>query len=105
MKSQCGREQKKLLLLLVLCIGLQFGYFHRQSKMISTSAVCTIEEVRKTDERIVISIEGREEKIELHSPMLVNGLVIEKEQLYLATFQWTEGKPNEGVLHMIERVE
>ena len=52
-----------------------------------------------------MTIDGRTDKIELKSPMLVNGMLIEKEQKYLIDFVWNKNKPNEGELHMISIVE
>ena len=54
---------------------------------------------------IVVSIDGRTEKLELESPMLVNGMLIEKEQRYLIDYMWNKDKPNEGELHMISLVD
>lgn len=103
-KRKCDGTEKKILLVLLLCLFAQMGYFYHQSKLVSTAAVCTVDEIRKAEEVIVVSI-GDEKKIELHSPMLVNGLLVEEEQQYLITYQWKEGQPNKGKLHMIERVE
>lgn len=61
--------------------------------------------VYEAEERIVVTIDGRTDKIELKSPMLVNGMLIEKEQKYLIDFVWNKNKPNEGELHMISIVE
>ena len=41
----------------------------------------------------------------LKSPMIVNGMLIEKEQKYLIDFMWNKNRPNEGELHMISIVE
>lgn len=103
-KRNCDRTGKMILMVLLLCLIAQMGYFYHQSKMVSTVAVCTVEEIRKAEETIVVSI-GDEKKIELHSPMLVNGLLVEEDQQYLITYQWKKGQPNKGKLLMIERVE
>ena len=72
--------------------------------MVYTDAICTIEEVYETEERIVVTIEGREEKLELKSLMIVNGMLVEKEQKYLISFIWNKNRPNEGELYMISIV-
>lgn len=104
-KRKSDKTEKRVLLVLLLCLILQVGYLHHQSKMVSTTAVCTVEDVRKREEIIVVSIGDEEKKVELHSPMLVNGLLEENERKYLITYVWMEGKPTEGELHMIELVE
>ena len=104
-KKNTDRTEKILLAVLVLCFCLQAGYFHKQSDLVHTAAICTIDEVYEAEERIVVTIDGRTDKIELKSPMLVNGMLIEKEQKYLIDFVWNKNKPNEGELHMISIVE
>ena len=81
-KKKADKTDKILLVVLVLCFCLQAGYFHKQSEMVHTAAICTIEEVHEAEERIVVTIDGRSDKIELKSPMLVNGMLVEKEQKY-----------------------
>ena len=73
--------------------------------MVHTAAICTIEEVHEAEERIVIQIDGRSEKIELKSPMLVNGMLVLKEQKYLIDFVWSKKRPDKGELHMISIVD
>ena len=104
-KKEADRTDKILLGALVLCFCLQAGYFHKQSDMVYTAAICTIEEVHEAEERIVVTIDGRVDKIELKSPMIVNGMLIEKEQKYLIDFMWNKNRPNEGELHMISIVD
>lgn len=103
-KKKSDKTDKLFLLVLLLCFCLQIGYFQKQSDMVYTDAICTIEEVYETEERIVVTIEGREEKLELKSPMIVNGMLVEKEQKYLISFIWNKNHPNEGELYMISIV-
>ena len=104
-KRRSVKADKILLAVILLCLGLQIGYFHKQSDMVYTAAVCTIDEVLETEEKIIVTIEGRPEKIELKSPMIVNGMLVEKEQKYLIDFVWNKKRPNEGELHMISIVD
>lgn len=104
-KKKADKTDKILLSVLVLCFCLQAGYFHKQSEMVHTAAICTIEEVHEAEERIVIQIDGRSEKIELKSPMLVNGMLVLKEQKYLIDFVWSKKRPDKGELHMISIVD
>lgn len=82
----CWRNQKldkigrTILLVLVVCFCLEAGYFKTQADMVYTAAICTIDEVYEAEERIVVTIYGREDKLELKSPMIVNGMLVEKEQ-------------------------
>lgn len=57
------------------------------------------------EETSIVSIEGREDSSELHSPMLVNGLVEKKEQKYLIDYVWIKGSPSRGELHMIQLIK
>ena len=104
-KKNSDKTDKILLLTFVLCFCLQVGYFQKQSTMVYTDAICTIEEVYETEERIVVTIDGREEKLELKSPMIVNGMLVEKKQKYLISFVWNKNRPNEGELYMISIVK
>ena len=104
-KKKADKTDKILLGVLVLCFCLQAGYFHKQSEMVHTAAICTIEEVHEAEERIIVTIDGRSEKLELKSPMIVNGMLVEKEQKYLIDFMWNKNRPNEGELHMISIVD
>ena len=104
-KKNADRTEKILLALLILCFCLQAGYIHKQSGMVHTAAVCTINEVYEAEERIVVTIDGRTDKIELKSPMIVNGMLVEKEQKYLIDFVWDKDHPNKGELHMISIVD
>ena len=104
-KKKSDRVEKILLAVLILCFCLQAGYFHKQSEMVHTAAICTIEEVHEAEERIVITIDGRSERIELKSPMIVNGMLVEKEQKYLIDFVWNKNRPDEGELNMISIVD
>ena len=52
-----------------------------------------------------MTIDGRTDKIELKSPMIVNGMLVEKEQKYLIDFVWDKDHPNKGELHMISIVD
>jgi len=104
-KKKADKTDKILLGVLILCFGLQAGYFHKQSELVHTIAICTIEEVHEAESRIVITIDGRTEKIELKSPMLVNGMLVEKDQKYLINFEWSKNSPEKGELHMISIVE
>ena len=104
-KKKADKTDKILLGVLVLCFCLQAGYFHKQSEMVHTAAICTIEEVHEAEERIVITIDGRSERIELKSPMIVNGMLVEKEQKYLIDFVWNKNRPDEGELNMISIVD
>ena len=94
-----------LLFVLVVCFFLEVGYFKTQADMVYTAAICTIEEVYEKEERIIVTIDGREDKLELKSPMIVNGMLIEKEQKYLIDFMWNKNRPNEGELCMISIVD
>ena len=78
-KKKADKTDRILLVVLVLCFCLQAGYFQKQSEMVHTAAICTIEEVHEAEERIIVTIDGRSEKLELKSPMLVNGMLVEKE--------------------------
>lgn len=106
----CWRNQKldkigrTILLVLVVCFCLEAGYFKTQADMVYTAAICTIDEVYEAEERIVVTIDGREDKLELKSPMIVNGMLVEKEQKYLIDFMWNKNRPNEGELCMISIV-
>lgn len=40
-KRNCDRIGKKILMVLLLCLIAQMGYFYHQSKMVSTAGVCT----------------------------------------------------------------
>ena len=104
-KKKADKTDKILLVVLVLCFCLQAGYFHKQSEMVHTAAICTIEEVHEAEERIVITIDGRSDKIELKSPMIVNGMLVLKEQKYLIDFVWNKNRPDKGELHMISIVD
>ena len=104
-KKKADKTDKILLAVLVLCFCFQAGYFHKQSEMVHTAAICTIEEVHEAEERIVITIDGRSERIELKSPMIVNGMLVEKEQKYLIDFVWNKNRPDKGELHMISIVD
>ena len=104
-KKKADKADKILLTVLVLCFCLQAGYFHKQSEMVHTAAICTIEEVLEEEERIIVTIDGRSEKLELKSPMLVNGMLVEKEQRYLIDFVWDKDHPDEGELCMISIVD
>ena len=104
-KKKADKTDKILLGVLVLCFCLQAGYFQKQSEMVHTAAICTIEEVHEAEERIVITIDGRSERIELKSPMIVNGMLVEKEQKYLIDFVWNKNRPDEGELNMISIVD
>ena len=104
-KKKADKTDKILLGVLVLCFCLQAGYFHKQSEMVHTAAICTIEEVHEAEERIVITIDGRSERIELKSPMIVKGMLVEKEQKYLIDFVWNKNRPDKGELHMISIVD
>lgn len=104
-KKKADRTEKILLALLILCFCLQAGYFYEQSDLVHTAAVCTIDEVYEAKERIVVTIDGRTDKIELKSPMIVNGMLVEKEQKYLIDFVWDKDHPNKGELHMISIVD
>lgn len=73
--------------------------------MVYTAAICTIDEVYEVEERIIVTIDGREDKLELKSPMIVNGMLVEKEQKYLIDFMWNKKRPNEGELCMISIVD
>jgi len=53
----------------------------------------------------VVTIDGRSERIELKSPMIVNGMLVEKEQKYLIDFVWNKNRPDEGELCMISIVD
>ena len=44
----------------------------------------------------MITIDGRSERIELKSPMIVNGMLVEKEQKYLIDFEWNKNRPDRG---------
>lgn len=105
LKRKSDKADKILLAVMVLCFCVQVGYFRIQADMVYTAAVCTIDEVYEAEERIIVTIEGRAEKLELKSPMLVNGLLVEKEQKYLIDFVWDMNRPNEGELHMISLVD
>ena len=94
-----------LLLVLVVCFCLEAGYFKTQADMVYAAAICTIDEVYEAEERIIVTIDGRSDKIELKSPMLVNGMLIEKEQKYLIDFMWNKNRPDEGELCMISIVD
>ena len=104
-KKKADRVDKVLLAVFILCFAFLVGYFHQQSKMVFTAAICTVDEVNEAEGKIVVSIDGRTEKLELESPMLVNGMLIEKEQRYLIDYMWNKDKPNEGELHMISLVD
>ena len=104
-KKKADKTDKILLAILVLCFCLQAGYFHKQSEMVYTAAICTIEEVHEAEERIIVTIDGRSDKLELKSPMIVNGMLIEKEQKYLIDFMWNKNRPDEGELCMISIVD
>ena len=104
-KKKSDRSDKILLLVFVLCFCLQIGYFKIQADMVYTAAICTIDEVYEEEERIIVSIDGREDKLELKSPMIVNGMLVEKEQKYLIDFMWNKNRPNEGELCMISIVD
>ena len=54
---------------------------------------------------IIVTIDGREDKLELKSPMIVNGMLVEKEQKYLIDFMWNKNRPNESELCMISIVD
>lgn len=104
-KKKADKTDKILLSVLVLCFCLQAGYFHKQSELVHTAAICTIEEVHEAEKRIIVTIDGRSEKLELKSPMLVNGMLVEKEQKYLIDFVWNKNCPDEGELCMISIVD
>lgn len=104
-KKKSSRTDKILLAVLVLCFCLQAGYFHKQSDMVYSAAICTIDEVYEAEERIVVTIDGWSQRLELKSPMIVNGMLVEKEQKYLISFMWNKNRPNEGELHMISIVD
>ena len=104
-KKKLDKADRTLLLVLVVCFCLEAGYFKIQADMVYTAAICTIEEVYEAEERIIVTIDGREEKLELKSPMIVNGMLIEKEQKYLIDFMWNKNRPNEGELQMISIVD
>ena len=104
-KKKADKTDKILLAVLILRFCLQAGYFHKQSEMVHTAAICTIEEVHEAEELIVITIDGSSDKIELKSPMIVNGMLIEKEQKYLIDFVWNKNRPDRGELHMISIVD
>ena len=95
-KKKADKTDRILLVVLVLCFCLQAGYFHKHSEMVHTAAICTIEEVHEAEELIVITIDGSSDKIELKSPMIVNGMLIEKEQKYLIDFVWNKNRLTRG---------
>lgn len=103
-KKKLDKTGRVLLLVLAVCFFLEAGYFKAQADMVYTAAICTIDEVYESEERIIVTIDGREEKLELKSPMIVNGMLIEKEQKYLIDFMWNKNRPNEGELCMISIV-
>lgn len=104
-KKRADRLDKRVLIVLFLCLVFEIAYLYHQSQKVSTTAICTIEEIQEKEEIIIISIEGREDRIELHSPMLVNGLVEKKEQKYLIDYVWIKGSPSRGELHMIQLIK
>ena len=104
-KKKLDKTGKMLLLVLVVCFCLEAGYFKIQADMVYTAAICTIEEVYEKEERIIVKIDGREDKLELKSSMIVNGMLVEKEQKYLIDFMWNKNRPNEGELCMISIVD
>ena len=104
-KKKSDKTEKVLLLAFVLCFCIQVGYFKIQADMVYTAAICTIDEVYEAEERIIVTIDGREDKLELKSPMIVNGMLVEKEQKYLIDFMWNKKRPNEGELCMISIVD
>ena len=104
-KKKADKTDIILLLVLAICFCLQARYFKKQSELVHTAAICTIDEVDEKEERIIVTIDGRSEKLELKSPMIVNGMLVEKEQKYLIDFVWSKKSPNEGELHMISIVE
>lgn len=104
-KKKLDKTGRMLLLVLVVCFCLEAGYFKTQADMVYTAAICTIDEVYEAEERIIVTIDGREDKLELKSPMIVNGMLMEKEQKYLIDFMWNKNRPNEGELCMISIVD
>ena len=92
-------------MVLVVCFCLEAGYFKTQADMVYTAAICTIDEVYEAEERIVVTIDDREDKLELKSLMIVNGMLVEKEQKYLIDFMWNKNHLNKGELCMISIVD
>lgn len=52
-KRKADKTAKILLAVLVLWFCFQAGYFHKQSELVHTAAICTIEEVHEAEERIL----------------------------------------------------
>lgn len=104
-KQELDKIGRTILLVLVVCFCLEAGYFKSQADMVYTAAICTIDEVYEAEEKIVVTIDGREDKLELKSPMIVNGMLVEKEQKYLIDFMWNKNHPNKGELCMISIVD
>ena len=101
LKKKSDYTEKFLLIVLVLCFVLQLGYMNKQADMVSTTANCVIDEIDEKEGKIIVTIDGQSEKIELKSPMIVNGMLIEKNQQYRINFVWDKKYPNKGELHMI----
>ena len=102
-KRNSDVEEKFLLLVFVLCLVLQISYIKEQSNIMRTTAVCTVEEVNRNSGIIVVSVDNGDSTITLKCPMLVRGLV-EQRQQYLISYTWHKNTPDEGELNMIQRV-
>lgn len=102
-KRNSDIAEKFLLLVFVLCLVLQISYIKEQSNIMRTTTVCTVEEVSRTGGIIVVSIDNGDSTISLKCPMLVRGLV-EQRQQYLISYTWHKNTPDEGELNMIQRV-
>jgi len=102
-KKTSDTAEKVLLIVFVLCLVMQISYIKEQSNIMSTTAVCTVEEVNRNGGTIVVSIDNGDSTIVLKCPMLVRG-VVEQRQQYLITFKSHKNNPDEGELHMIQRV-
>lgn len=102
-KKNSDTAEKVLLIVFGLCLVMQISYIKEQSNIMSTTAVCTVEEVNRNGGTIVVSIDNGDGTIALKCPMLVRGLV-EQRQQYLISYTWHKNTPDEGKLNMIQRV-
>lgn len=102
-KKNSDTAEKVLLIVFGLCLVLQISYIKEQSNIMRTTAVCTVEKVNEREGIIVVSFDNSDDTITLDCPMLVRGLV-EQRQQYLISYTWHKNTPDEGKLNMIQRV-
>lgn len=104
-KKKSDGADKVFIIILLGLVLLQGSYVRQMSKQVTTTTLVVIERIDGENNRIIVQNEDLSLRVKLESPMLVNDMLETDGQKYLVTYVWHEGKPNEGKLQMIQRVE